>query len=240
MCKRVIDISKDIYFFFDDSGVFHRNEPSGFFIYAGFVFTSREELESAKRKYRSANRALKEALGVDSDYELKASVLKNKHKRSLLTSVLEYESLSAVVELSRVYDYIIDNKKSRCRYKDYILKLCIKRKLQDLIQRGILNNDEDIKLQVFIDEQLTATDGYYDLRDSIAEELQHGIINFNYGVVHEKVFSGKVRVDIRYCESKNNYLIQASDIIANRIWTSYRVNRPELRELPNHTLLTFP
>lgn len=234
----MIFISKDIYFFFDDSGVFHRNEPSGFFVYAGFVFTGREELESAKRKYKTANKALKKAL--EADYELKAAVLENKHKRSLLNSVLEYESLSAAVELSRVYDYIIDNKKSRCRYKDYILKLCIKKKLQDLIQRGVLNREEDIHLHISIDEQLTATDGYYDLRDSIAEELQHGIINFNYGVVHEKTFSGTVKVDIKYCESKNNYLIQASDIIANRIWTSYRVGRPELREIPNHTHLTFP
>lgn len=234
----MIAISKNIYFFFDDSGVFHRNEPSGFFVYAGFVFSCREELDAAKRKYINANKAIKKALGVD--YELKAAVLRNKHKRALFNSVAEYGSLSACVELKRIYDYIIDNKKSRCRYKDYVLKLCVKRKLQDLIQMGVVRKSDDIHLFIYIDEQLTATDGYYDLRDSIQEELQHGIVNFNYGIVHEKVFTGQVVVDISYCESKNNYLIQASDILANRIWTSYRTGRPELRKISGHTALTFP
>lgn len=192
----------------------------------------------AKRKYISANKALKKSLG--GDYELKAAVLMNKHKRALFNSIAEYESLSACVELGRIYSYIIDNKKSRCRYKDYVLKLCVKRKLQDMIQMGVVRKDDDVHLFIYIDEQLTATDGYYDLRDSIREELQHGIINFNYGVVHEKVFTGQVSVDISYCESKNNYLIQASDILANRIWTSYRIGKPELRKISGHTALTFP
>lgn len=236
--SQVVDISQSIYFFFDDSGVLHRNEPSGYFIYAGLVFTNREDLEVAKRKYINANKKLKKALGAD--YELKAAVLKPKHKRALLNSVLEYESLSVAVEIKRVYGYIMNNKKSRCRYKDYVLKRCVKQKLQDLIQRGVLCKEDDVHLFINIDEQLTATDGYYDLRDSITEELQHGIINFDYGVTHEKVFTGEVEVDIRYCESKNNYLIQASDIIANRIWSSYRSGNSKLRELPNHTALTFP
>ena len=152
----------------------------------------------------------------------------------------EFESLSAAVEIKRVYDYILADKKSICRYKDYVLKICIKNKLQDLIRKGILHRDDDIDIFVYIDEQLTATNGYYDLRDSIREELRHGIVNFNYGVVHPNVFTRNVNVYIEYCESKSNYLIQASDIIANRIWTSYQVHNPHLREIPNHTALTFP
>lgn len=115
-----------------------------------------------------------------------------------------------------------------------------KRKLQDLIHLGMLNTDDDIHLFINIDEQPTATNGYYDLRDSIVEELQHGIISFNYGITHEKVFNGQVKVDIQYCESKHNFLIQASDILANRIWSSYQNGKPERRRLSNHTALTFP
>ena len=51
---------------------------------------------------------------------------------------------------------ILEKKKSRCRYKDYILKLCVKRKLQELISRGIIKSDEDIIIEICIDEQLTA------------------------------------------------------------------------------------
>ena len=227
-----------VYFFFDDSGTLHRNEASGYFLYAGFVFLSRDELDIAKRKYIKANKALKVATGITG--ELKASKLATSHKRSLYNSMRECESLSAVVAIRNVYNYILENKKSICRYKDYILKLIIKKKLQELLNEGRLSKGDDVNIIVSIDEQLTASNGYYDLADSIYEELRHGIYNFNYGVMHNNLFDGKVKVSITYCESKNNYLIQASDILANRILTSYRTGNKKLRNIPNHTALTFP
>lgn len=231
-------ISQEVFFFFDDSGVLHTNEPSGFFVYAGYIFTNRNMLEAAKRKYIHANKMLKRALNrVD---ELKAANLKAKHKRALFNSVAEFDSISVAVDISRVYQYILSDKKSICRYKDYILKRCVKEKLKALIADGVISKDEDIKISIFIDEQLTATNGYYDLRDSIAEELEHGIANFDYGIKHPHLFDAHVTVNIQYCNSSQNYLIQASDILANRIWTSYRVNNRNLRKIGNHTSLTFP
>ncbi|CCX58815.1 putative uncharacterized protein [Blautia hydrogenotrophica CAG:147] len=234
----MILISQKVFFFFDDSGNLHRNEPSGYFVYAGYVFTDRRELESAKRKYIHANKKLKEALGRDD--ELKAANLKSKHKRALFNSVKVYESVAAVVDISRVYDYILNDKKSICRYKDYVLKRCVKNRLKKFITDGCLSKNEDITISIFIDEQLTATNGYYDLRDSIAEELRYGIVNFDYGIRHPHVFDADVTVNIEYCDSSKNYLIQASDILANRIWTSYRTNNRNLRLIENQTTLTFP
>lgn len=229
---------QEVTFFFDDSGVLHKKEPSGYFVYAGYVFTNREELDSAKRKYIHANRELKKALGRAD--ELKAASLSAKHKRSLFNSLKQYDSVAVAVKISKVYDYILANKKSICRYKDYILKLCVKNKLKELISDGRISENEDITINIFIDQQLTATNGYYDLRDSIKEELQYGIINFNYGVKHAHVFDAKVTVNIQYCDSSQNYLIQASDILANRIWTSYRKNNPDLRMINKQILLTLP
>ncbi len=234
----MITISQEVIFFFDDSGVLHKNELSGYFVYAGYVFTNRNELDSAKRKYIHANKMLKNALCVST--ELKASNLVPKHKRSLYNSVKDYRSVAAVVEISRLYDYVIENKKSICRYKDYILKRCIKNELELMITDGILSKNEDITISIYIDEQLTATNGYYDLRDSIKEELKHGIINFNYGISYPNVFDANVEVIIHYCDSSTNYMIQASDILANRIWTSYRINNRKLRMKDNQTILTFP
>ena len=144
------------------------------------------------------------------------------------------------MEISRVYDHILADKKSICRYKDYILKRCVKNKLKRLITDGHISKDEDITISIYIDEQLTATNGYYDLRDSITEELQHGIANFDYGIRHPHVFDSKVTVNIQYCDSSTNYMIQASDILANRIWTSYRTKNRNLRLIENQTILTFP
>ena len=236
--NEVSNISQEVIFFFDDSGVLHRNEPSGYFVYAGFVFTNRNILDIARRKYISANKKLKRTLNRTG--ELKASNLKTRHKRSLFNSVREYDSVDVVVDISRVYDYILADKKSICRYKDYVLKRCIKNKLSRLITDETIFPNEDIKISVYIDEQLTATNGYYDLRDSIAEELKYGIANFDYGIQYPPLFEENVIVDIQYCDSSHNYMIQASDILANRIWTSYRDKKQNLRQIEKHTSLTFP
>ena len=229
---------QEVIFFFDDSGVLHKNAPSGYFVYAGYVFTSRDELNNARRKYINANKKLKKSLGRSD--ELKAANLKPKHKRALFEAVKTYDSVAAIVEVSRVYDYMLNDKKSICRYKDYVLKRCIKNKLKRLIANGDIDKSKDIKIHIYIDEQLTATNGYYDLRDSIKEELQYGIVNFNYAVTHAHIFDGGVYVDIEYCDSSHNYMIQASDILANRIWSAYVKNDIKLRKIPNHTPLTFP
>lgn len=231
-------ITQEVFFFFDDSGVLHKNEPSGYFVYAGYVFTSRKELESAKRKYINANKKIKEKLGRTD--ELKAANLQARHKRSLYNAVRSYSSVAVAVQISRVYDHILGNKKSICRYKDYVLKRCVKAKLKNLIELGVIDRNKDIAIFVYIDEQLTATNGYYDLRDSIKEELQHGIINFDYGTTYPKIFESNVTVNIQYCDSSTNYLIQASDILANRIWTSYRTGNEKLRSKDNQIILTFP
>lgn len=234
----MIEISQEVIFFFDDSGVLHKHEPSGYFVYAGYVFTNRQELEIAKRRYINANKKLKQALGRTD--ELKAANLSAKHKRALFNSVRKYDSVAVAVNISRVYDYILADKKSICRYKDYVLKRCVKSQLEKLIADNHISRDEDITISIYIDEQLTATNGYYDLRDSIMEELQHGIMNFDYGITHPHVFNSNVSVKIQYCDSSRNYMIQASDILANRIWTSFRTKKRDLRMIPNQNLLTFP
>ncbi len=35
-------------------------------------------------------------------------------------------------------------------------------------------------------------------------------------------------------------MIQACDILANRIFVSYRDNKPDLRKIPHHVNLTLP
>lgn len=158
----------------------------------------------------------------------------------MFNSINQYDSVSVIVDISKIYDNILAYKKSICRYKDYILKRCVKKKLQELITDGHISKDKDITVSIFIDEQLTASNGYYDLRDSIMEELRYGIVNFDYGIRHPHVFDSNVTINIQYCDSSKNYLIQASDILANRIWTSYRTGNKNLRLLRKHTTLTFP
>jgi len=138
------------------------------------------------------------------------------------------------------YDYILSSSKSICRYKDYILKRTIKAKIKNLIDKGIISRTEDICISIYIDEQLTATDGIYGLRETIKEELQYGIKNYNYDTFYPPLFAAQVDVQVEYCESKSNYMIQACDILANRIFASYKYDKPDLRKIPNHNHLTYP
>ena len=94
---------------------------------------------------------------------------------------------------------------------------------------------------MYIDQQHTSTDGYYTLSESISEELNHGIHNFNYGIFFAPLFKAPVKVSISFCDSSHNYLIQASDILANRIFTAYNYNLPKLtKDIPFHTHLDLP
>lgn len=232
------DCVQQLYFFFDDSGVLHKKNNVQKFVYAGYVFHSREELDGAKRKYRALVKKIQSALGRND--EIKAYGLDEKHKRALYNILKNAESLSLVVDIPSVYDSILASPKSICRYKDYILKRAIKAKIKNLLDCGTISRADEITISICIDEQLTATDGIYGLRETVKEELQYGIKNYDYEKFYPPLFKSQVHVRVEYCESKCNYMIQACDILANRIFASYKYGKPELRKIPNHTHLTFP
>lgn len=229
---------RDIYFYFDDSGVLHKNANSKYFVYAGLIFLNAQEKNKMKRLYYNVNKQIKKNANVCD--ELKGCNLERKHKESLYRVIKYVESMGLTVDIERVYEEILSGKKSIHRYKDYVLKLLIKKKLESLIEKGIISPEEDVNIKIFVDEQATATDGFYSLRDSVFEELKKGINNHNYGRFYKPVFTGKVEVSVSYCDSKNNYLIQASDILANRIWTSFKKDIEEMRKIPNHLCLRLP
>ncbi|MGM8140338.1 DUF3800 domain-containing protein [Enterococcus italicus] len=227
-----------VFFYFDDSGVLHNNAPCQFFVYAGLSFISNEGKEHSKRLYRDISNKIKNHLNIEG--ELKSAGLEVKYKASLYRSIKNIDSVGVSVDISRVYDRILSNKKSIHRYKDYVLKRAVKHQIQYYLNQGILKQDEDIKIIINIDEQATATDGFYGLRDSIFEELKKGIANFDYGKFYDPIFSKNVIVEVHYCNSSCNHLIQASDVLANRIWTSYIINNRNLRIIPNHRCIHLP
>lgn len=150
------------------------------------------------------------------------------------------ESVGLTVDISRVHNSILDDKKSIHRYKDYVLKRLVKNKMNDLIGRGLVDPYQDIKLRICVDEQGTATNGIYNFKESVYEELKTGISNFNYGTFYEPIVFGNFEIGVEYCDSKNNYLIQASDILANRIWVSFKIGDRGMRNIPNHMCLKLP
>ncbi|HEL2006841.1 TPA: DUF3800 domain-containing protein [Streptococcus suis] len=227
---------KKISIFIDDSGVFHSNH--NYFVYAGFCFITEEDRLSAKKRYRSLNTQIKKTKAFEG--ELKASNIERKHKNALFKVLKDEISFSVSVNLSRVQADVMKDKKSRQRFKDYAIKRVVKNLFKKLLEQGLINKSDDIELFVNIDQQGFATNGLYGLGDGILEELRYGIMNFNYGTFYPPILEGKFIVHTKSCVSENDYLIQAADILANRIWNSYENQISKLREIPNHTFLNLP
>lgn len=207
-------------------------------MYAGFCFISDGDKISAKKRYRSLNTKIKKTKAIDG--ELKASNIERKHRNALFKVLKDEISFSVSVNLSSVQASVMMDKKSRQRFKDYAIKRVVKNLFKKLIEQGLISKTDDIELFVNIDQQGFATNGLYGLGDGILEELKYGITNFNYGTFYPPILEGKFIVHTKSCVSENDYLIQAADILANRIWNSYEKQVSELRDIPNHTFLNLP
>ena len=226
-----------IRFYVDDSGNLSSNEPSGYFVYGGYVFTDRKFRERKQREYKALAKSICTSLGIE---EAKAYHIKRTHKRALMNVMKDVESFSSVSSVNRVYDDILANKRSRCRFKDYVLKRAIKHKLISMITEGKINPNVPTHLIISIDEQPTATNGFYALRESIHEEFTSGFHSFDYDRRHPNVFNSTLQVEVHYRSSHSDYLVQASDILANRVWTGSLKSNANLLSVPLHSRLIYP
>ncbi|MFT8325381.1 DUF3800 domain-containing protein [Oenococcus sicerae] len=229
---------KTIYLYIDDSGTLNRNAPQQDFVYAGYAFIGLEEKNIASRKYHNKIKQLRKMSGRHD--ELKAANISKQSKYKLFKVMQAFHSFSVHVDVGSVYSSILSDKKSIHRYKDYVVKRVIKSEISCLIDEEFINDQEDLKLIVHLDEQATATDGYYDLKSSIMEELHEGIQNRDYGKIFQPIIYGNLVVAVSYFDSKVNYLGQSADILANRIWASYVCNNGTLRKINFHCHLTLP
>lgn len=229
-------MSQEIFIYLDDSGVLHKNSKEQFFIYAGFVFLSKKEKDRALAIYKSAVKKIQN----NTNKEIKAYGTKNKNKRFLVSQLSYCESFSCIVDKQKIYDSILDNKKSIHRYKDYCIKRAAKAKIANMINRKIIDPAKPTVLRFFIDNQPTSTDGIYNLRESIKEELKNGIANFDYGIKHAPLFTGDLDVQTKFCDSSTHPLIQASDILANNIFTKYNYQPALEHKQQNHIEISLP
>ena len=207
---------QELFFYIDDSGVLHRNSGDRFFVYAGYVFKSKKAKDAALARYRAAE----EKFGKRRR-ELKACRLKAKSKRFLNSILQNNESFGCIVQIGKVYDRILQDRQSIHRFKDCCIKLAIKSKIQELLHAQDISPDEDTNIRLFIDNQPTSTNGYYNLCESIREEFQHGVENFNYSAHHAPIFHRRVEVTATFCDSAKTVLIRASDLLANALYSKY-------------------
>lgn len=207
----------NIFVYSDESGVLDKAH-NRVFVFGGLVFLSKEDKDVACRKYIHAEKAIRAAGGHEQTKEIKAATISPTEKRKLFRSLNGFYKFGVVVDQPRVRDSIMANKKSKQRYLDYVFKIGVKRLLQQLIADGIINPDNVENMYFYVDEHTTATNGIYELRETLEEEFKYGIHNLNFSTFYPPLFPKMQSVQLKYCSSEAVTLIRAADIIANRLY----------------------
>lgn len=210
---------QEIYISLDDSGKLTRKEK--LLVYSGLVFTSKKEKDKFITQYRSIINEIKCNYCNKSKEkcnkkctEIKNTNIKSKDKRRIMNYIKKHQSIALIIQNDKIYDHIINNKASKGRYIDYAIRRLIKNTIQELIKNKKINPYENIRIILNIDEQTTKSNGYYNLKDGLIEELLHGISNYNYDIIHSPIIFKKLEIKLSYQDSQKSYLVQAADLLA--------------------------
>lgn len=229
----------NIFVFSDESGVFD-NIHYDYYCFGGIIFLSKEEKNKAARDFHHVEKYIKEKFSING--EMKAANLTNKYKYKLLKSISSYTIFGVVIDLKKVNKNIFYDKKTKQRYLDFAYKLGLKKAFKDLIKEGIIFQNDIENIYVNCDEHVTATNGIYELQESLENEFKRGTYNYNYDEFYEPLFKKLSSVQVKFCDSKNNVYIRMADIIANYLFKMSNHNltttlRLHIKNLPSDNLV---
>lgn len=212
-----------IYINIDDSGKMSNKEQ--FATYGGIIFLSKREKDKFITQYKNIINEIKckycnncnETCNHHSCPELKHSNLKNSDIRRIVNYIKKYTIIACIINNDKIYDHIMNNKAAKGRYNDYALRRMIKGIIVVLIKNGQINPKKSVKIILNIDEQSTKSNGYYNLKDGLIEELKYGIINFNYSTKYQPILFGQLEVELSFQKSDKSYVVQAADLVAGTV-----------------------
>lgn len=207
----------NIFVYSDESGVFDKVHNE-YFVFGGLIFLGKEKRDIQSRKYSAVERNIRQNGYYEKNTELKATFVTNKEKYKLYRSLNKCIKFGVIIHQKDIHDGIYSHKKSKQRYLDYSYKIALKRAFEHLINIGRIKPDQVEDILIYSDEHTTATNGRYELREAIEQELKLGTINYNNASVYPPIFPNMGNVCLKYCDSKANYLIRAADIVSNNIY----------------------
>lgn len=207
----------NIFVYSDESGVFDR-EHNKYFVFGGLVFLSKDDRDICARKYLHAERIVRTSESISKDSEVKATLISNKMKSKLYRSLNSVHKFGVVIDQSKLSPTIFSDKKTKQRYLDWAYKIAIKRKLESLIRQKLITPSDVERLFFYIDEHTTATNGKYELCEALVQEFKLGTHNWNWSTYYPPLFPKLEEVGLKYCNSKSQTLVRASDIVANKLY----------------------
>lgn len=225
----------DLFIYSDESGVFDK-EHNEIFVYGGLIFLGKKQKDEYVRRYLAAEKAIRGGKYTNGS-ELKACRITNKEKGKLYRSMGNAIKFGVIVNQKNVLDRIFLSKKDKQRYLDYAYKIGLKRALQQLIMTGIIEKNID-NIFMYNDEHSTATNGRYELREGLEQELKLGTYNMQYNKFFPPLFETMQGIQLDFCDSKKVTLVRAADIVANHIY--YMALNRKLENLSGIYLSTLP
>lgn len=212
---------QEVYINLDDSGKLTTKEHIS--VYGGLVFLSKKEKDKFITQYRNIVDDIKcDYCKVQNNCnhncpEIKNTNIKSNDKRRIMNYIKKYFVVALVIENDKVYEHIKENKAAKGRFIDYSIRRLIKDIIKSLIENKLVDAQKPIKLIVNIDEQSTKSNGYYNLKDGLFEELKYGIINYNYSAKIKPIIYSELDIRISYQNSGKSFVIQAADLLAGTI-----------------------
>lgn len=208
----------NIYVYSDESGVLDK-QHNRYYVFGGLIFLSGDDRDMCSRKFIAAERNIRLSEKIESNIEVKACNIRPKSKNKLYGVLKSEERFGVIINQKKlIKDELFSNKKSKQRYLDWAYKMAVKTKFQEMISQGILDPQKVESISFLVDEHSTATDGWYELRESLEKEFKIGMWNFDYMTFYKPLFPSVKSLNLQYCNSTKNTLVRAADIVANHIF----------------------
>lgn len=229
----------NIFIYSDESGVLDKYH-NDFFVFGGLIFLSQDDRDVWSRKYMAAEKVVRKSEKMNAKAEVKATTISNKSKSKLYRSLNQTEKFGVVVKQKKLLDSLFKNKKGKQRYLDWVYKMSVKTKLLELIRNGKIVADNVTSIQFFVDEHTTATNGIYELQESLEQEFKYGTYICDWMIFRPPIFPNLQFVKVKYCNSSTKTLVRAADIVANHIYREARKNSGVVNNSNNLTLYYHP
>ena len=215
-----VDI-QEVYINLDDSGKLTSKEKIS--VYGGLVFLSKNEKDKFITQYRSIINDIKckycnKVNNCDNKCpEIKNTNIEINDKRRIMNYIKKYYVVALIIKNENVYEHIINSKAAKGRFIDYSIRRMIKEVIIKLIKQKRIDINKPLKLIINIDQQSTKSNGYYNLRDGLMEELKYGIVNYNYSKKINPIIRSSLDIKVTYQDSGKSYVVQAADLLAGTI-----------------------
>lgn len=227
----------DLFIYSDESGVFDAVH-NDYFVFGGLICIGQDEKEKYSRMYAHVENTINEGRTVKK--EIKGCNTSNSLKGKLFRSLNSVNKFTIIIKQKNLANDIFSDKRHKQRFLDFAYKLVVKNCIKRLIDSGQIQIDKVDMMNFYCDEHQTATDSIYELKESLYSEFKIGTFNYNWNRFYQPIMPGLKDVNVYFCNSKNNLLVRAADIIANKIYHLTLFQELGFATLNNFTVLYFP